>query len=117
MGETQTKTTSGIEQNLAGLLCYVLGWLTGLFFYITEKQNEFIRFHAMQSILIFGGLTVVEIILSFIPIVGWILGMLLGIAAFILWLYLMLNAYRGKKIKMPIAGDIAERQSKATQSS
>ncbi len=117
MGDTQTKTTSGIEQNLAGLLCYVLGWLTGLFFYITEKQNEFVRFHAMQSILVFGAFTVVEIILSFIPMIGWILDMLLGIAAFILWLYLMLNAYQGKKIKMPFAGDIAEKQSKPIQSS
>ncbi len=117
MSETPSKTTLGIEQNLAGLLCYVLGWVTGIIFYVMEKENQFIRFHAMQSILVFGAFTVVEIILSFIPIIGWILDMLLGICAFILWLVLMFNAYQGKKLKMPIAGDIAERQSKPMQPS
>ena len=112
MSESKGKTSTGMEQNLAGLLCYVLGWVTGIIFLLLEKDNRFIRFHAIQSIVVFGAFTVVEIILSFIPVVGWILSSLLGLLAFILWIVLMVQAYGGKMYKLPIAGDIAERNSK-----
>jgi uncharacterized membrane protein len=54
MSETKGKTSTGMEQNLEGLLCYVLGWLTGIIFLLLEKDNKFVRFHAIQSILVFG---------------------------------------------------------------
>jgi uncharacterized membrane protein len=105
-----SKTSSGMDQNVAGLLCYVLGWVTGIIFFIIEKENKFVRFHAMQSIVVFGGLTVIEIILNFIPILGWILNIILGIIAFILWILLMVRAYNGKMYKVPWAGNFAEKQ-------
>jgi uncharacterized membrane protein len=111
-GEQKAKTSTGMEQNIEGLLCYVLGWVTGIIFYILEKENTFVRFHAMQSIVVFGAITVVDIILSYIPIIGLILSWLIGIAAFILWIILMVKAYQGQKYKLPVAGDIAERNSK-----
>jgi uncharacterized membrane protein len=112
MSETKGKTSTGMEQNLAGLLCYVLGWVTGIIFLLLEKDNRFVRFHAIQSIVVFGAFTVLEIIFSFIPVIGWILSALLGILAFILWIVLMVQAYGGKMYKLPVAGDIAERNSK-----
>jgi uncharacterized membrane protein len=112
MSETKGKTSTGMEQNLEGLLCYVLGWVTGIIFLILEKDNKFVRFHAIQSIVVFGAYTVLAIILEFIPVVGWILNLLLGIAAFILWIVLMVKAYNGQMYKLPVAGDIAERNSK-----
>ena len=112
MSEAKEKTSMGLEANLAGLLCYVLGWVTGIVFFVLEKENKFVRFHAMQSILVFGAFTVVSIILNFIPFVGWILGTILGILAFVLWIILMVKAYRGEMYKLPVAGDIAERQVK-----
>lgn len=105
-----SKTSSGMDQNVAGLLCYVLGWVTGIIFFIIEKDNKFVRFHAMQSIVVFGGFTVIEIILNFIPILGWILNIILGIIAFILWILLMVRAYNGKMYKVPWAGNFAEKQ-------
>ncbi|HEY41277.1 MAG TPA: DUF4870 domain-containing protein [Dehalococcoidia bacterium] len=110
MSEAGGKTSTGMEPNVAGLLCYVLGWVTGIIFFIMEKENQFVRFHAMQSIVTFGAFTIVSIVLSFIPVVGWVLGMLLGILAFILWIILMMKAYQGEKYKLPIAGDFAEKQ-------
>jgi uncharacterized membrane protein len=110
MSEAGGKTSMGMDPNVAGLLCYLLGWLTGIVFFIMEKENEYVRFHAMQSIVTFGAITVVSIILSFIPIVGWVLGMLLGILAFVLWIILMMKAYQGEKYKLPVAGDFAEKQ-------
>jgi uncharacterized membrane protein len=112
MSEAKGKTSMGMEQNLEGLLCYVLGWVTGIVFLVMEKDNKFVRFHAVQSIVVFGALTIVAIILSFIPIVGWIINTILGIAAFILWIVLMMKAYQGTMYKLPIAGDLAEKYSK-----
>lgn len=112
MSEAKGKTSMGMEQNLEGLLCYVLGWVTGILFLVMEKDNKFVRFHAVQSIVVFGALTIVAIILSFIPIVGWIINTILGIAAFILWIVLMMKAYQGTMYKLPIAGDLAEKYSK-----
>jgi uncharacterized membrane protein len=112
MSEQQGKTSMGLEPNVAGLLCYVVGWVTGLIFLIMEKENQFVRFHAMQSIAVFGAITVVDIVLRFIPIIGWIIAWLIGILAFVLWIILMLKAYRGQKYKLPWAGDFAEKQVK-----
>ncbi len=106
------KTSMGLEQNVAGLLCYVLGWITGLIFFLLEKDNKFVRFHAMQSILVFGGLTVIGIILGWIPILGWILGAILSLLGVILWILLMVKAYQNVWYKLPWVGDLAEKYSK-----
>jgi len=104
------KTSTGLEENVAGLLCYVLGWVSGLVFILIEKENKFVRFHAMQSIIVFGVLTVARIILAWIPIIGWILGIIIGIGAFVLWIILMIKAYQGEEFKLPIVADIAAKQ-------
>ena len=104
-------STTSLEPNIAGLLCYLVGWITGLIFILIEKENKFVRFHAMQSIVVFGALNVVAIIFSFIPVVHVILGTIVGILGVILWIVLMIKAYQGEKIKLPIAGDIAEKNS------
>lgn len=110
-----TGTSSGLEPNIGGLLCYVLGWITGLIFILLEKENHFIRFHAMQSIVTFGAFTVLSIafsILHLIPFVGvifWVLNVITGIAAFVLWIVLMVKAYQGERYKLPIAGEFAEK--------
>jgi uncharacterized membrane protein len=110
--QTSPKTSTGLEQNVAGLLCYVLGWITGIIFLVLEKDNKFVRFHAVQSIVVFGAYTVLAIIFGWIPFAGWILNTILGIAAFILWVILMVKAYQGQMYKLPVSGDIAETQAK-----
>lgn len=104
------KTSTGLEENVAGLLCYVLGWVSGLIFILIEKENKFVRFHAMQSIVVFGIYTIAQIVLGWIPFVGWIIGILLSILALVLWIILMVKAYQGQKYKLPWAGDFAEKQ-------
>ena len=105
----EIKTSSGMNQNIAGLLCYAAGWITGLIFFLIEKENKFVRFHAMQSMMVFGGLTVLFMVLGFIPIVGWMLMPVLGIAQLILWVLLMVKAYQGETFKLPMVGDLAEK--------
>lgn len=114
----EKKSSTGIEPNVAGLLSYLVGWITGLIFFLIEQENEFVRFHAMQSIVVFGFITVVEIVLSFlswIPVIGilfLVLEYLVGLLAFVLWIILMVRAYQGVRFKLPVAGGIAERHSK-----
>ena len=96
MSENKGKTSTGMEQNLEGLLCYVLWWVTGIIFLTLEKDNKFVRFHAIQSIVVFGPVTVLFVIFHYIPVIGWILNWVLGIFAFILWIVLMVKAYSGQ---------------------
>lgn len=114
MGE---KTSTGVEENVAGLLCYLLGFITGIIFYLIEKENKTVRFHAVQSIIVFGALAVVSWvvfpILMMVPFVGWIIGAFLGliiwVVSLVLWVLLMYKAYKGEKYKVPVAGDLAEK--------
>ena len=106
----KSKTSTGLEENVAGLLCYLLGFITGILFYVLEKDNSFVRFHAMQSIITFGAIFVLIIVLGFIPIIGWILALLLPFVALALWIILMIKAYQGERYKLPIVGDMAEKQ-------
>jgi uncharacterized membrane protein len=113
-----SKTSVGLEENVAGLLCYVLGWVSGLVFILIEKENKFVRYHAMQSIFVFGSFTIIQIILSifmWIPYIGIIfiiLSYLVGLVAFILWIVLMVKAFQGQHYKLPWAGNMAEKYAK-----
>jgi uncharacterized membrane protein len=103
-------TSTGLKENIAGLLCYVGGWVSGLIFILIEKENKLVRFHAMQSIVVFGALCVAQIVIGWIPIIGWFVALLISILALILWIVLMVKAYNGEKYKVPWAGDFAEKQ-------
>jgi uncharacterized membrane protein len=115
------KTSTGMQANVAGLLCYVLGWLTGLIFFLIEKENKFVRFHALQSIIVFGGLFILNLAIGtftgifaaigmgvLIPLISLINGLLV-LAGLVLWVLLMIKAYQGEKFKLPVIGDIAEK--------
>ena len=103
------KTSTGLTENVAGLLCYVLGWVSGIVFILIEQENKFVRFHAIQSICVFGVLTLANVILGWIPFLGIVLIWIISVAGFILWIVLMIKAYQGTKFKLPWAGDFAEK--------
>ena len=101
------KTSTGMQPNMEALLCYALGFITGIVFYLVEKENKFVRFHAMQSIVVSGALFVIGFVIMMIPVIN----MLFWLAETALWVILMVKAYQGEKFKLPIAGDIAEKNS------
>ena len=103
------KTSTGLQENVAGLLCYVLGWVSGLVFILLEAENKFVRFHAMQSIIVFGVLNIIGIVFGWIPWFGWVISSLVGLLGFVLWIVLMVKAYQGVMYKLPVAGDLAEK--------
>ncbi len=116
----EAESSTGLSANVAGLLCYVAGWITGIVFIVLEKKSIFVKFHAWQSIMTFGVLTAVQIILSIIGAAtlifwpGWwvvhILGIIVWVITGILWIILMIQAATGKMWKVPWAGDWAEKQ-------
>lgn len=115
------KTSTGLEENVAGLLCYLLGFITGIIFLIIEKESRFVRFHAMQSTVTFLSLMIINWIIGAISLaiafnpftwglgaVLWIISTLISIAALILWILGMYMAYKGQMYKFPLFGQIAE---------
>jgi uncharacterized membrane protein len=103
----QTSTTE-LKPNTAGLLCYLGFWITGIIFIVLEQKNRTIRFHAIQSIIVFGSLNIVYLLLRPIPFVGLFFGVVIGVLAFVLWLLLMIKGSQGY-FSLPVAGDLAEK--------
>jgi len=111
---------SGMAENVAGMLCYILGWVTGIIFFLIDKR-PYVRFHAAQSIVVFGGLHILNIVggiifgAGFMMMgrfggfgLGFALYSLINLLAFILWILLMVKAYQGEKFRVPVAADIAQ---------
>jgi uncharacterized membrane protein len=116
---TGSAPTEGLAENAAGALCYALGWITGIVFLLIDKR-PFVKFHAAQSIVVFGGLHIISIALGmflgvslfsggfhfFAP--GVLLLHLVNLASFILWIFLMIKAYQGERFELPVVSDLAE---------
>ena len=113
---------SGLSENVAGLLCYAVGWITGLIFLLIDRRPS-VRFHAAQSLVVFGGLHLLRVVFAFAFGMSWWLGggvgwtgvsfgfllfHLIGLVSLILWILLMVKAYQGERFKVPVAGDLAE---------
>lgn len=116
--EAKAVTKSGLDENLAGALAYVFGWLTGVIFLVLEPENKFVKFHSIQSILLSVAIFIVAVPVSMF---SWFLPSILGLifscmmffvwlAVFIGWLFLMYKAYKGEMFKLPVIGDLAEKQ-------
>lgn len=116
------QTETGLDENVAAALSYALGFLTGLVMFLIESESDHVRFHASQSIVVFGALFVASIALSFIQaivtfsdIIGFILGPILGllslvlwVGGLVLWIYLIARTYQGKDPRIPVAAGVAD---------
>ena len=111
---------SQMDEKVAGLLCYALGWITGIIFYFVDKR-PFVRFHAAQSIVVFVGIHIIYFVIGAIFGVtmfagglggfsmAFVLYPLVGLLSFGLWLLLMIKAYQGERFRVPVAADLAEK--------
>ena len=122
------KSSTGLDENIAALLTYIFGWVSGLIFFLIEKDSKLVRFHAMQSILF-------NVVVAIVCFIGWIItavlvvilaqvadamGAIAGLLATLIWLVIALGllitlimclvrAYQGKYFKLPFIGDMAEK--------
>ena len=108
--EKKERSSTGLDENVAGFLCYLFGFVTGIVFLVVEKESRFVKFHAMQSTITFLGLFIISMIIGWIPIIG-LLVYPIWILSLILWLILMIKALQGKRYSLPIVGKMAEGKS------
>jgi uncharacterized membrane protein len=112
----------GLSENAAAVLSYVLGWLTGLIVFLIDKR-PYVRFHAVQSIVVFGGLHVIQVVIAATFGLGWGFGRVgtlhlgaglilldvLSLLSLVLWIICIVKAYQGVRFKVPVAGEIAKK--------
>mgnify|MGYP001092495822 CR=1 FL=1 len=136
--EGEAESSTGMQPNTAGLLCYLGWWITGIIFVVIEKKSRFVKFHAWQSIMALGIMNAVLIIISIISLAAWssawhgawqglwtgstaglgfwrfvhVLGIIVWILTAVLWIVLMVMAVTGKMWKLPWIGNWAERQAR-----
>jgi uncharacterized membrane protein len=105
---------SGLSDNAAGALAYVT-IIPAIVFLLVEpyNKNAYVRFHSWQSIFLGIAMFAIEIVLSVIPIVGWILIPFVLIGFLVLWIIVLLKALKGQRFKLPFIGDLAEKQAGA----
>ena len=125
---TAGKSSTGLDENLAALLSYVFGWISGLIFFLMEKDSRLVRFHAMQSILLGAAAIVIFVVFWIVAVVSslvvgyisgilggivWIVMMLvggaLGIGIFVAAIISLIKAYQGQYFKLPVIGNYAEK--------
>ncbi|MEY7848281.1 DUF4870 domain-containing protein [Natrarchaeobius sp. A-rgal3] len=118
----ESEVVGGLDENVAGAVAYLFGPISGILFFVLEDKNEFVRFHAAQSMVVFGtviaiqiGITIAQMVLETIPFVGWVLSFIVGLftlllmpIAFILWVVLLLKAYKGERFSLPLLGGVAD---------
>jgi uncharacterized membrane protein len=122
------KSSTGLDENLASLLSYIFHWISGLIFFLIEKDSRLVRFHAMQSILLGATFFIGSFVLWFLwvvvtliagqiadilgTLVGLVVGLLIGvffIAIFVGWVLCLIKAYQGQYFKLPVLGNFAEK--------
>jgi uncharacterized membrane protein len=122
------KSSTGLDENVASLIAYIAGWVSGLIFFLIEKSSRLVRFHAMQAILLNVVVVVVWIVIMIIvSILVLILGQVssalagivsllsvllylaAGVGTLILWVMCLIKAYQGQMYKLPIIGEYAEK--------
>ncbi len=123
-----TKSSTGLDDNIAALLSYIFGWVSGLIFFVMEKDSRLVRFHAMQSILLNAAALVVGIVLwiawAVVAIVGAMIseslgalfGFLFGLLIFVFYIGIfiavilcLIKAYQRQYFKLPVIGNFAEK--------
>ena len=105
------RSSTGLDANIAGALAYLLGFLSGIAFLVLEKDSRFVKFHAVQSIIVSVGWIVGQVLFTAIPVIGWFLLLpIWWVVGFVLWVFLMFKAFQGERYKLPFVGDLAEQQ-------
>jgi uncharacterized membrane protein len=123
-----SKSSTGLDENVAALLSYVFGWLSGLIFFLIEKDSRLVRFHAMQSLLFNVLVGIVAIVLWVAQVIfiiiggmaGDVIGMLVSVVSMLIWVVFfigiliafvmcLIKAFQGQYFKLPVIGNFAEK--------
>ena len=106
------KSSTGMDENVAALVSILFAPISSLIFFLIEKDSKFVKFHALQSGILAVALGLASIILGFIPVIGWIILAILPLATFVLYIFMLMKAYKGEWFELPVIGKIAMDQLK-----
>lgn len=109
---TVSQKPYNLDPNVEAVLAYLISPFTGVAVFVMEKNNKFVRFHAMQSIL-FGVASFVLMAIAnalIAVLVGVIIAPLLSLALFLTWLFIMWKAYQNEEFMLPVIGQVAKDQ-------
>lgn len=109
-GPGSSRSRTGLDSNFAAALAYALGPIGGVVFLLVEKDDEFVRFHALQSVVVFVGIAILHMALRNLPLLAWTASGPLMILTGVLWVFLMFKAFKRERYKVPVLGDFVERQ-------
>ncbi|NQX48742.1 hypothetical protein HQN87_25815 [Paenibacillus tritici] len=104
------RSSTGLPENLAAALCYFFPFIGAVAFLALEKRSRFVLFHSLQSLIAFGALMVAHVLSGFIPLLGDLVGALISLCSFAVWLLMIYHALGGRWFKLPWVGPIAESQ-------
>ena len=102
-----TASTTGVNRNLAAMLSYLLMWVTGIVMLLVEQRDRYVRFHAYQSVATFAALHVGIWMLVHMPGISFV-GWLLIPVTLVLWIALMVKAFQGERLRLPVIGHLAD---------
>lgn len=109
-GPRTSKSRTGLDSNVAAALAYALGPIGGIVLLLIEKNDAFVRFHALQSVVTFTGIAVLHLVLRNLPLLSWMAGLPFMILTVVVWIVLMFKALNRERYKVPVLGDFVERQ-------
>ena len=123
-----TKSSTGLDENVAALLSYIFGWVSGLIFFLIEKDSRLVRFHAMQSILfnvlvaivgfvfwiltfvlVIVGASIGDVIGTIFSLLATLLWVVFSVGILIAWILCLVKAFQSQYFKLPIIGNFAEK--------
>ena len=107
------RSSTGLEPHVAATLAYALGWVSGLALWLIERENRFVRFHAIQSTLFFGGLAVLSLVfMNAATMLSAIVSLFIAPLVFVFWIVFMFKAWKGERFLIPIIGPWADERAK-----
>ena len=109
--DTIGKSSIGLDENYAALISVVFGWLGGLVLFLIEKESQFVKFHAVQSMIAFGGAMVIITLIGWLPFIGGLISTLISFGVFVLWVVLLIKTYQGEWFEIPVIGEYAKKYS------
>jgi len=98
----ENRSSTGLAENIAHMLTYALGWISGLAMLLIEKDSASVKFHAAQSLIFFGGCMLLSLILPVIPVIGPMVASLLGIVVLLVWVAQLVLSFMGKPLSLPM---------------
>ncbi|PKM93406.1 MAG: hypothetical protein CVU84_15575 [Firmicutes bacterium HGW-Firmicutes-1] len=104
------QSSLGMGENVAALLAIIFSPISSIVILVLEKDSKFVKFHAIQAIALSVVIIVLNIVLGFIPILGWIVLFFVNLGAFVLWIIVLIKAYQGEWFEIPLVGKFSMEQ-------